>query len=151
MQIWAAGRRWQTLAASSLLAALAFAAGFGTASARDPLLRLTPLFVTKTTVMDEQIVYPPGQAQLTAAIIAMAPGAETGWHRHGVPLAGIVLEGELTVDYGPRGTRTYRTGDALAEAIDFPHNGRNSGTGPMRLFALFIGAEGIENTRSVSP
>ena len=97
--------------------------------------------------MDETIVYPGGSpAKLTAVVIAMAPGDETGWHTHGVPLTGIVLEGELTVDYGPRGKRTYRQGDAIAEAMSVAHNGRNSGTGLMRLFAVFIGAEGVANT-----
>ena len=66
-------------------------------------------------------------------------------HTHGVPLTGIVLEGELTVDYGDKGTRTYREGQSIAEAIAVPHNGRNSGTGIMRLFAVYIGAEGVPN------
>ena len=48
---------------------------------------------------------------------------------HGAPLTGIVLEGELTVDYGPHGKRTYRQGDAIAEAIK---KARNQGT-PFRL------------------
>jgi quercetin dioxygenase-like cupin family protein len=79
----------------------------------------------------------------------MAPGQETGWHTHDVPLTGIVLEGELTVDYGERGTRTYREGQSIAEAIAVPHNGRNSGAGIMRLFAVYIGAEGVPNATPV--
>lgn len=130
-----------------IIAIVSFADGFGFATAREPLVRFTPLFSTSKTVMDEPIVYPTGSpAKLTGGIIAIAPGDETGWHTHGVPLTGIVLEGELTVDYGPRGQRTYRQGDAIAEAIAVPHNGRNSGSGPMRLFAVFLGAEGSTNT-----
>jgi quercetin dioxygenase-like cupin family protein len=67
-------------------------------------------------------------------------------HTHGVPLAGYVIEGELTVNYGDKGERIYKAGDAVAEAISVPHNGRNSGSAPMRLFALFMGAEGMDNT-----
>lgn len=126
--------------------AAAFCAG-GLAIAREPLPRFTPLFSTSKTVMDETIVYPTGApAKLTGAIIALSPGDETGWHIHGAPLTGIVLEGELTVDYGARGKRTYRQGDAIAEAINVPHNGRNTGDGVMRLFAIFIGAEGLQAT-----
>ncbi len=130
-----------------MIALASFAGGFSFATAREPLVRFTPLFSTSKTVMDEPIVYPTGSpAKLTGGIIAMAPGDETGWHTHGVPLTGIVLEGELTVDYGPRGQRIYRQGDAIAEAIAVPHNGRNSGISPMRLFAVFLGAEGSANT-----
>jgi quercetin dioxygenase-like cupin family protein len=102
--------------------------------------------------MDEPIVYPTGSpAKLTGAIITLAPNDETGWHTHGVPLTGIVLEGELTVDYGERGKRTYRQGDSIAEAISVPHNGKNTGPGPMRLFAVMIGAEGLPNSIPAAP
>jgi quercetin dioxygenase-like cupin family protein len=73
----------------------------------------------------------------------MQPGTETGWHTHGVPLTGLVLEGELTVDYGDRGKRTYKKGESLAEAINVPHNGKNTGSDVMRLFVVYIGAEGL--------
>ncbi|MFN0218633.1 MAG: cupin domain-containing protein [Hyphomicrobium sp.] len=125
---------------------------FDVARAREPLVRFTPLFSTSKTVMDETIVYPTETpAKLTGAIIALASGDETGWHIHGAPLTGIVLEGELTVDYGPRGTRTYRQGDAIAEAIKVPHNGKNTGDGLMRLFVVTIGAEGLQNSIPVAP
>lgn len=137
-------RDWPSSGFAGGIAAIAFAAGFGAAMAREPLPRITPLFATGKTVMDETIVYPTSApAKLTAVVITMSPGNESGWHTHGVPLTGIVLEGELTVDYGPRGKRTYRQGDAIAEAIAVPHNGHNSGSGPMRLFAVTIGAEGL--------
>lgn len=132
--------------------AMGLAAGLSVATAREPLPRFTPLMSTTRTVMDEPIVYPTATAaKLTGGIVTLQPGDETGWHTHGVPLTGIILEGELTVDYGPRGTRTYKQGDAIAEAIAVAHNGRNSGTGPMRLFAVFIGAEGLQPTIPIRP
>ena len=132
--------------------ALTFVAGITVGAARPPQVHVTPLFTTGKTVMDELIVYPTGSpAQLTAAIVALDPGDETGWHTHGVPLAGIVLEGELTVDYGDKGKRTFHTGDAMAETMAVPHNGRNTGNGPMRLFAVYIGAEGVPTTAPVTP
>lgn len=126
-------------------------AGFSLAQSRESTARetpvtFTPLLATSKTVMDEPIVYPSGApAKLSAGIVAMTPGSETGWHTHGVPLTGIILEGELTVDYGARGTRTYQQGQSIAEAINVPHNGRNAGSGVMKLFAVYIGADGIPN------
>ena len=120
-----------------------FVLGAATALALAPP-RFMPLLSTSKTVMDEPIVYPQGApAKLTTGIVTMPPGAETGWHTHGVPLTGLILEGELTVDYGDKGKRTYKEGQSLAEAINIPHNGKNTGSGPMRLFVVYIGAEGL--------
>lgn len=120
-----------------------FAAGAASTRALDATTRVTQLLSTGKTVMDEPIVYPTGSpAKLTTALVEMQPGAETGWHTHGVPLTGLILDGELTVDYGAKGTRTYRKGQSVAEAISIPHNGRNTGTGVMKLFVVYIGAEG---------
>lgn len=111
--------------------------------AREPP-RFMPLLSTGKTILDELIVYPTSApAKLTTGIVAMPPGAETGWHTHGIPLTGLILEGELTVDYGDKGKRTYKEGDSLAEAINVPHNGKNTGNGILRLFVVYIGAEGL--------
>jgi quercetin dioxygenase-like cupin family protein len=120
------------------------AAGPAVTVALDASTRVTPLLSTGKTVMDEPIVYPTGApAKVTTAIVEMAPGAETGWHTHGVPLTGYILDGELTVDYGAKGKRTYKKGDAVAEAMGVPHNGKNTGTGVMRLFVVYMGADGM--------
>lgn len=127
-----------------IVAVALFAAGAASTRALDATTRVIPLLSTGKTVMDEPIVYPTGApAKITAAIVEMQPGAETGWHTHGVPLTGLILDGELTVDYGAKGTRTYKKGQSVAEAISIPHNGRNTGTGVMKLFVVYIGAEGI--------
>jgi quercetin dioxygenase-like cupin family protein len=127
-----------------IVALALFAAGAANTRALDATTRVIPLLSTGKTVMDEPIVYPTGApAKITAAIVEMQPGAETGWHTHGVPLTGLILDGELTVDYGAKGTRTYKKGQSVAEAISIPHNGRNTGTGVMKLFVVYIGAEGI--------
>lgn len=128
--------------AVALCTLAAFSGGYRMGAAREPL-RITPLFATSETILGEPVAYPAGKPKLTGAVISMAPGQETGWHTHGVPLAGMILEGELTVDYGDKGKRTYKAGQALVESMSTPHNGSNTGSGPMRLFALYIGAEGL--------
>lgn len=104
------------------------------------------LFKTETTVIGQPLVYPEGTAQITSAIVTMQPGQETGWHLHPVPLVAYVLEGELTVDYGPAGLKTYSAGDSFVEALNSRHNGTNTGAGIARILAIFAGAEGIANT-----
>jgi quercetin dioxygenase-like cupin family protein len=102
-----------------------------------------PLLSTGTTIAGETLHYPTGgPAHVTAAIITLGPGAKTILHRHGVPLFSYILDGELTVDYGDRGKRTYRKGDAFMEAMDVPHFGVDTGKDPVRILAVYMGAEG---------
>ncbi len=118
-------------------------APIGRVSADDIVTPAAPLLSTGTTIVGETLHYPTnGPAHVTAAIVTLAPGAKTVLHRHGVPLFAYILEGEITVDYGDRGKRTYRAGDALMEAMDVPHFGADAGTQPVRILTVFIGAEG---------
>ncbi len=107
---------------------------------------------TGTTVTGETIVYPTGApARLTAVEITLQPGQQTGWHIHPVPLFGYILEGELTVDYGPKGVRVYRKGDGLAEAMNEAHNGRNLTQSPVTILAVFAGMKGVPDSVPASP
>lgn len=104
------------------------------------------LLQSETTIIGQPIVYPTGPAQITVAIVTMQKGQVTGWHLHEAPLAAHVLEGEVTVDYGPDGKRVYRKGDTLIEALGTRHNGENTGDGIARLLVMFAGAVGTPNT-----
>ncbi len=104
------------------------------------------LLSTGTTVMGEAVHYPTtGSAKVTVSIVTIEPGADTKLHRHPVPLVAYVLDGELTVDYGIKGKKIYRKGDAFLEAMDVPHRGMNLGTSTVRLLATYLGAEGSHN------
>ena len=104
-----------------------------------------PVLMTSRTVMDEPIVYPSGQAIVSSAIVTLAPGERTIPHRHGAPFFAYILEGEITVDYGERGRKTYRPGDALMEAMGVEHVGMNTGATPVRLLGVYMGAAGVDN------
>jgi quercetin dioxygenase-like cupin family protein len=117
-----------------------------------PALPDTRLLDTGKTVLGQPFSYPTkAPAKVTSEIITMAPGAETGWHKHDVPLFGYMLEGELTVDYGGDGTRVYRKGEAFIEAVGTAHNGRNLSSSEVRLLAVFMGADGVPDTVSLPP
>lgn len=104
------------------------------------------LLQTGETVMGETIVYPQeAPARVASLIVTMAPGEETGRHKHPVPTYGYVLDGEITVVYEGRGPRTYAKGEAFMEAEDVWHNGYNSGAEPARVLVVFMGAEGLAN------
>ncbi len=137
-----------------ILSRLAVAASIAIAGAVHAETAYPPVDVllqSETTIIGQPIVYPDGPAQITAAIVTMESGQATGWHRHEAPLTAHMLEGELTVDYGPDGTRVYREGDTLVEALDSSHNGKNTGEGIARIFVVFSGAVGTPNTVMMAP
>lgn len=104
------------------------------------------LLATSNTVVGEAIRYPTsGQAKVTVSIVTILPGANTVLHRHPAPLVAYILEGEMSVDYGEKGQKVFRKGDALVEAMDVPHRGMNHGTSPVKILAVYLGAEGTAN------
>ncbi|WP_082528200.1 MULTISPECIES: cupin domain-containing protein [unclassified Devosia] len=110
---------------------------------------LTPLVQGGSDVLGAPLAYPEGTPNVTSAIVTVPPGGETGWHEHEVPLFAYILEGELTVDYGTKGKKVYRTGEAVLEAVHWPHNGVNTGTVPMKLVAVYMGGGTAANTIKV--
>lgn len=121
---------------ASLLAAPAWADGY----------RAIPLYSGNKTVMDEAIAWPTtGKANVNAMIVVLAPGEQTVVHKHGVPTFIHILEGEVTVDYQGHGTRTYRQGESFLEAMDVAHAGKNTGTVPVKILAVYMGADGAKD------
>ena len=135
--------RHKTVAISIAIIA-SFALGWAAAKSSYPPLDL--LLSSGQTIIDQQVAYPAGTAKVTAAIVTLERGAETGWHHHEVPLFAYILEGGLTVDYGEDGERAFGPGDSFLEAFKSAHNGRNDGTDPVRILAVFAGAENTPNT-----
>ncbi len=138
--------------------ALALISGFGlclaiaTQAVALEYKRVEPLLQTGETIIGQTFVYPQDSpAEVTAVIVTLLPGEETGWHVHEVPLFGYMLEGELTVDYGADGKKTYKAGDSLMEALDHPHNGVNTGAGVMRVLTVFMSSENGVKTKPVEP
>ena len=104
------------------------------------------LFSGSTTVMDEEISYPvTGKAHVNAMIVTLAPGEKTVVHKHGVPTFIYILEGEVTVDYQDHGKRTYHQGESFLEAMDVAHDGMNTGTVPVKILAVYMGADGAKD------
>jgi quercetin dioxygenase-like cupin family protein len=100
--------------------------------------------VLKTTTSwdGNAIVYPEGEAEVTGMIIEIPPGAETGWHLHPVPSFALLLEGELNVRLEDGRVKTLKAGEALAEVVDTPHNGRNTGVKPVKILVFYTSVVG---------
>jgi quercetin dioxygenase-like cupin family protein len=102
-------------------------------------------FSGNLNITGETIHYPKGEpVNIQSLVVTLRPGETTGWHKHGVPTYGYVLSGNLTVDYGKKGKRHYRPGEAFMEAMDWWHNGSNGGMEPVRVLVVFMGAKGSQ-------
>lgn len=108
------------------------------------------LLSTTTTVMGEPIRYPDsGPARVTSTIVTLGPRSEAALHLHPAPMYAYILEGEVVVDYGPHGRRTFTQGQALMETMAVPHKGINLTDRPVRILCVFMGAEGTANVSLV--
>lgn len=107
-----------------------------------PGVTVTPLAKETTSWDGRPIVYPGGTAEMTALLVEIAPGAQTGWHCHLVPSFAYMLEGtlELTLDDGR--VKRLQAGQALSEVVNRSHNGRNVGPAAARLVVFYTGAAG---------
>ena len=97
-----------------------------------------------TTGTGQKIVYPvTDNAEVTAMHVTIAPHAETGWHSHPVPVYAYVITGTLEIEFDNGKTVSFSAGDAIFEAHNTRHNGRNKGSDPVTLAAFYIGASEI--------
>lgn len=123
-----------------LLTSLAVAADYNAG------VSATVLKKTSVTSNGEKITYPQtDRAEVTAMTVDLAPGAETGWHQHPVPVYAYVVAGNLSVELEGGKVLNFRAGEAIIEAVNTLHNGKNRGTEPVRLAVFYLGSEGRAN------
>jgi quercetin dioxygenase-like cupin family protein len=103
----------------------------------------------RTTVnsIGQPIAWPrDGMPEVTALLVEMAPGEETGWHQHPVPLLGYILAGELTVYQITGEKRVVGPGEVSIESVDVIHNGVNEGATPLKMIVFVAGLKDVAFT-----
>ncbi len=89
------------------------------------------LLQATTNSLGQPIAYPhDGTPEITAFLVEMAPGEETGWHQHPVPLLGYALSGALTVYQITGEKRVVGPGEVSLESVGVIHRGVNEGSVP---------------------
>jgi quercetin dioxygenase-like cupin family protein len=109
-------------------------------------VKVTRLLQTSTTATGQPIVYPKGTAEVSILRVEIPPGAQTDWHKHPVPIFGLVESGVLTVNFIDGTKKTLRAGDAMAEAVNVMHNGVNEGKEPVKLLIFVAGEKNVPFT-----
>ena len=105
----------------------------------------TTLLHTSKTVTGQAFQYPRQGPEITALLVEIAPGGQTGRHLHPVPEFAYVLDGAVTVAIDGQGEKVYTAGQSFIEAMNTWHNGMNRGTKPVKILAVFVGAQGMPN------
>ncbi|HJV01162.1 MAG TPA: cupin domain-containing protein [Burkholderiaceae bacterium] len=103
-------------------------------------VKVTPLLKTTTSWDAKPITYPAGAAEVTALIVEIAAGGQTGWHEHQVPSFAYVMEGTLEVTRATGETKVLHVGDMLPEVVDTLHNGRALDGKAVKLLVLYTGS-----------
>ena len=113
-------------------------------------VKVTSLKKTTTTTNGQKISYPGTDApEVTAVLVEIPAGGETGWHMHPVPVYAYVLSGALSVEMEKGERYSFAEGDALIEVVNAAHNGRNTGKIPVKLVVFYTGVKGSPITVKV--
>lgn len=118
---------------------------FGVSAMAQVGFRATTVFQGTTTAIGQPIQFPLFRNQITALLIEIAPGGETGRHQHSAPTFVYVLEGTVTIDIEGHPQAVFTTGQGFLEVNNVWHNGRNRGATPLKLLVVFSGEEGKPN------
>jgi quercetin dioxygenase-like cupin family protein len=100
-----------------------------------------PMEQPSTTVLGQAYTFPSGTPLIKVFRITIAPGMKTAPHQHAIPLLAYVLSGELGVDYGSRGKRTFSAGQSYVEAIEWCHVGYGVGDEAVEILGIYLGQQ----------
>lgn len=135
------------------MAVVIVALGMGMSAAYAADYESATVTVLKKTLVAEDgqpIVYPKSdQPEVTAMVVELPVGGETGWHQHAYPLYAYVLAGSITVTLDTGAAQVFREGDAIIEVVNRPHNGVNTGNTPVKLVVFVTGVQGESITKQV--
>ena len=132
---------------------LLMASGLGTvAHANDYQgVRTTRILTSTVAANGQKLNYLKTEnPEVTAMIVEIPPGGETGWHMHAVPVYAYMLGGSLSVEMEGGKNYDFKEGDAIFEVKDTPHNGRNNGDQTARLVVFYTGEVGKPNVTRVN-
>ncbi len=107
-------------------------------------VKVTRLLKKTTDEAGRALAYPKpedGRAEVTAVLVEIAPGGETGWHKHPITCVGYVMEGEIEVTLADGRLNKIKAGEALCEVVDLAHNGVNRGAAPAKLVLFVLGTK----------
>ncbi len=105
-------------------------------------VKVTRLLKSTTDAAGRPLAYPKpedGQAEVQALLVEIAPGGQTGWHKHPITCLAHLMEGEIEVTLADGRVNVVKAGESLCEVVDLAHNGVNRGAEPAKLVMFVLG------------
>ena len=93
------------------------------------------------TILGQDFKYPTGAPLIKGRIVEIKPGQDIEWHKHAIPVYAYVISGNLVVDYGSKGKRTFGAGESYIEAINWCHQAVSGGKEPVKLHVVYLGQQ----------
>lgn len=122
------------------------ALGISVGAAAEPDVTVTPVMKGGTTISGQRIDYPHNsKPEITAVVIEIQPGKESGRHMHPVPTYVHILQGTLTIEFEDGSRQAFKEGQGFLEGTKSWHNGKNLGDAPVKALVVFAGEEGTPN------
>src|SRR5213596_2306162 len=105
-----------------------------------------PVLQSGTTAGGKSIAYPKtDSAEVTALMLDIGPGGETGRHMHPYPTFVYVLEGAIDVEMDGGMVHSYEAGDSFLMAVNTWTNAKNKGPMPAKVLVVYVGVHGKPN------
>jgi quercetin dioxygenase-like cupin family protein len=106
-------------------------------------VRVTKILTSTTAADGRKLGYLRTEnPEVTALLVEIPPGGETGWHLHAVPVYAYMLAGSITVEMKDGKKYEYKEGEAIFDVMNSARNGRNTGDRPARLVVFYTGEAG---------
>ena len=106
-----------------------------------------PMLDGGKTIIGQSFNYPTGAPKLQTYNVRINPGKPTNMHKHSIPVLVQVVSGQLEVDYGSKGKRTIKKGEAYVEAINWCHQGLAAAGQPVTVQVTYLGQEGADTIK----
>jgi quercetin dioxygenase-like cupin family protein len=94
------------------------------------------------TIIGQPYTLPAANQDLKPFNVTIGVGKSTDIHKHSVAVLVYVISGEMEINYGSKGKRVVKTGDAFVEAINWCHQARSSGGKPVNALVFYFHTEG---------
>jgi quercetin dioxygenase-like cupin family protein len=106
----------------------------------------TPILTESKTITGQALRYSKTKSpEVTSVLVKIAPGGESGRHKHPVAPQIYVIEGEVTIEFDDGKQKKFPAGKAFIEAVHTWHNAKNLGDKPVKMLVVFFGDKGKKN------
>ena len=98
---------------------------------------------TEENLFGQKLQWPQYEnSEVTILKIIIPPGSSVPWHLHTMPMFAYLIQGTVEIELENGNSLLYKSGQALAEARNVFHRGKNTSKEDVILMVTYIGERG---------